>query len=93
VFARAAGCGFVSFLTEYHILGGEPSDFNQELTGGGALNAPVKQAPFAPRSAFGLAGRRAEILFAPFFPSAFLAPAFLGGKVEIVVVHRILQVE
>jgi hypothetical protein len=93
VFARAAGRGLVSFLTKHHVLGGEPSNLNQELTGGRTLNAPVKQTPFAPRSAFGLASRRAEILFAPFFSSAFLAPAFLGGQVEIVVFHRILQVE
>ena len=44
-------------------------------------------------ASLGLARRRAEFLFAPFFCSAVLAPSFLGGQVEIVVFHLILHFE
>jgi len=93
VFARAARRGFVSLLTKDHVLSGEPSDLNEELTGSRALNAPVKQSAFGPFAPFGRTGRRAEVHLAPFFASAVLAPSFFGGQVEIVVFHLILHSE
>ena len=55
MFSCAARRCLVSLLTKNHVLGGEPSDFDQKLAGSRALNAPVEQSPFAPVAPLGFA--------------------------------------
>jgi hypothetical protein len=91
--ARATGCRLVSLLTKDHVLGGEPPNLYEKLTGSRALNAAVKQPSFSTRTPLGLTRRRAGFCLAPFFNSAVIAPTFLGGQIEFVVFHLILHSE
>jgi hypothetical protein len=92
VLSGATGRGLITFLAKDHILGGEPPDLNQQLASRAALIPAIEQTPI-PGPAVGLARRRAYILLAPLFSSAFLAGASLSfAPVQsLIVCHLSLQ--
>jgi len=75
VFACPPGRGLVSLLTKDHIFGSKATHFDEELAGGAALRAPIKEPAVSSASPLLTSRRRPYIFFASFFDSPVFASA------------------